>query len=475
MIRLKESILVKKSLDSVFKYTSDFSHIQDWDPGVVSSVKVDHKKIGVGSQYDLVLKFGPFRPKMKYEIIEYDPFSRVVLKGVGESFTAMDTIVFRKTAGGTQIDYQADIRFHRCRNVIDKILSPVIKKTGQKAMAGLEQKLDRTRGLPPNKTMWFKSGTGLPDYLADHLIIPGMLLFSRFGYELGRRFWSEPKGVLYGKRIVLTGGTSGIGKAAAFKLAEKKAFLTIIARNRAKAEQVQQEIFQKTGNPRIDFLIADLSLMQDIRAVSETLKASKTNIDILINNAGALFNERKNTPEGLEQTFATDLLGVFLLTQNLKTALSASKSPRIINVSSGGMYTQKIEVNDLENSQGRYNGAKAYARAKRGIVILTQIWAEQFKRYGIRVNAMHPGWVDTPGIERSLPGFHQRVKRILRTPEQGADTIVWLASSKRAGQYTGLFWLDRRPHETVIFSGTRESPQERQILWEKLSAFLSKG
>jgi hypothetical protein len=222
MIRLKESILVKKSLDSVFKYTSDFSHIQDWDPGVVSSVTVDHKKIGVGSQYDLVLKFGPFRPKMKYEIIEYDPFSRVVLKGVGESFTAMDTIVFRKTAGGTQIDYQADIRFHRRGNVIDKILSPVIKKTGQKAMAGLEQKLDRTRGLPPNKTMWFKSGTGLPDYLADHLIIPGMLLFSRFGYELGRRFWSEPKGVLYGKRIVLTGGTSGIGKAAAFKLAEKK-------------------------------------------------------------------------------------------------------------------------------------------------------------------------------------------------------------------------------------------------------------
>ena len=474
MIRLKESIRVERSLDYVFKYAGDFSHIQDWDPGVVSSVKLDHKKIGVGSQYDLVLKFGPFRPKMKYEIIEYAPFSRVVLKGLGESFTAMDTIVFRKTAGGTQIDYQADIRFHRFGNVIEKVLSPVMKKIGEKAMAGLKQKLDRNRGLP-NKTMWFKSGSSLPDYLADHLVIPGMLLFSRFGYALGKRFWSEPKGQLYGKKIVLTGGTSGIGKAAALKLAEKKAFLTIIARNRAKAEQVQQEIFQKTGNPRIDFLIADLSLMQDIREVSERLKASKKKIDILINNAGALFNERKNTPEGLEQTFATDLLGVFLLTQNLKNALAASKSPRIINVSSGGMYTQKIEVNDLENSQGQYNGAKAYARAKRGILILTQIWAEQFKRYGIRVNAMHPGWVDTPGIERSLPGFHQRVKRILRTPEQGADTIVWLASSERAGQYTGLFWLDRRPHETVIFSGTCESAQERQILWEKLNAFVSKG
>lgn len=474
MIRLKESILVERSLNYVFEYTSDFSHIQAWDPGVVSSVRVDQKKIGVGSQYDLVLKFGPFRPKMKYEIIEYVPFSRIVLKGVGESFTAMDTIVFTKTAIGTQIDYQADIRFHRFGNLIEKLLFPVMKKTGEKAMAGLEQKLAGSRGLP-NKAMWFKSGSGLPDYLADHLIIPGMILFSRFGYALGKRFWSEPKGVLYGKKIVLTGGTSGIGKAAAFKLAEKKAFLTIIARNRVKAEQVRHEIVEKTGNPHIDVLIADLSLMHEIREVSETLKASKKNIDILINNAGALFNERKNTPEGLEQTFATDLLGVFLLTQYLKDALAASESPRIINVSSGGMYTQKIEVNDLENSQGQYNGAKAYARAKRGVVILTQIWAEQFKTHGIRVNAMHPGWVDTPGIERSLPGFHERVKRILRTPEQGADTIVWLATSKRAGQYTGLFWLDRRPHETIIFPGTCESAQERQILWEKLNAFVSKG
>jgi len=471
MIRLKESISVERSLEDVFRYTSDFSNIQDWDPGVVSSFRVHQEKIGIGSQYDLVLKFGPLRPKMKYEIIEYTPFSRVVLKGVGESFTAMDTIVFTKTAIGTQIDYQADIRFHRFGNVLGKILSPVMKKIGEKAMAGLEQQFAGTRGLP-NKKMWFKSGAGLPDYFADHLIVPGMILFSRLGYALGRRFWSEPKGVLYGKKIVLTGGTSGIGKAAAFKLAEKKAFLTIIARNRVKAEQIQQEIVEKTGNPHIDFLIADLSLMQDIRAVSERLKASKKCIDILINNAGALFNERKQTPEGLEQTFATDLLGVFLLTQYLEDALAASKSARIINVSSGGMYTQKIEVNDLENCRGRYNGAKAYARAKRGIVILTRIWAEQFKTHGIRVNAMHPGWVDTPGIERSMPEFHQRVKRILRTPEQGADTIVWLASSKRADQYTGLFWLDRRPHETVVFPGTGESLQERQILCEKLNAFL---
>lgn len=320
---------------------------------------------------------------------------------------------------------------------------------------------------------FFSSGTSWLDYLADHAILPGMLLFSRFGYELSRRFWAEPAGTLYGRKVVLTGGTSGIGKAAAFQLAEKKAFLTIIARNTKKAQQVQQEIMEKTGNPHVDFLLADLGLMQDIRQVAKQIQDTKKSIDILINNAGALFNERRETSEGFEQTFATDLLGVFYLTELLKKPLARSPGARIINVASGGMYTQKIQVDDLENNQGPYNGAKAYARAKRGVVMLTRIWAEQLQKDGITVHAMHPGWVDTPGIERSLPEFHALVNNVLRTPEQGADTIVWLAMSKNACQSTGLFWLDRRPHETVVFPGTGESGEERQALWQTLQGLIS--
>ncbi len=319
----------------------------------------------------------------------------------------------------------------------------------------------------------FRSGTSWLDYLADHAILPGMLLFSRFGYALARRFWTEPAGTLYGRKVVLTGGTSGIGKAAGFQLAEKKAFLTIIARNEKKAQQVQQEIVEKTGNPHVDYLLADLGLMQDIKQVAKKLQDTKISIDILINNAGALFNERRETSEGFEQTFATDLLGGFYLTELLKKSLSRSPGARIINVASGGMYTQKIAVDDLENSQEPYNGAKAYARAKRGVVILTQIWAAQLQKDGITVHAMHPGWVDTPGIERSLPEFHALVNRILRTPDQGADTIVWLAVSEKAGHSTGRFWLDRRPHETVVFPGTGESEKDRQALWQKLQDMIS--
>lgn len=473
MIQLRETIFSSEPIEKVFNYVSDFAHIQEWDPGVLCSRRTLPGKTGVGSAYDLTLKFGPFRSKMKYSIDVYEPFSKVVLSGTGESFSAVDTIRFKESETGTRIDYQADLRFPGLGRSMEALMVPILKTYGKAAMSGLERTL-AGRSDPADKKGWFRSGASLPDFLADHAIFPGMLMFSRHGYEFSRRFWTGPEPTLYGKNVVITGGTSGIGKAAAFKLAEKNAFLTIIARNHEKVKQVRQEIIKETGNPNVDYLLADLSLMRDINAVVGKLQASKKSIDILINNAGALFNERKTTPEGIEQTFATDLLGAFCLTMGLKNALARANNSRIVNVSSGGMYTQKIDVHDLENRFEPYSGAKAYARAKRGVVILTELWAEQFKKYGIIVNAMHPGWVDTPGIENSLPAFHQRVNTILRTPEQGADTIVWLAASRQAGQHTGQFWLDRRPHETVVFPGTCETPQERRILWDRLNDYSAR-
>ncbi len=428
MITLRESIAVRRPIEPVFRYTADFINIQNWDPGVVSSVKQMPGEPRVGSVYDLRLKFGPFRPKMQYVVTEYRPCSRVVLKGRGDRFTATDIITFVPTSTGTRIDYRADIEFSGGLNRIGIFLAPVLQQSGGKAIQGLKNRLnhrDRLVRDPP----WFSSGSNLADYVADHTIFPGMLMFSRLGYSISRRFWTHTPDTLFGKTVVITGGTSGIGKAAAFKLAAKKARLTIIARNKGKAQNVCQEIIHQTGNPHVDFLLGDLSLMADIRRVANRLIEKKKSIDVLINNAGALFNHRMETPEGFEKTFATDLIGVFHLTQLLKENFSKSGT-RIINVSSGGMYTQRIDVDDLQNTQSPYDGTKAYARAKRGIVILTELWAEQMDN-GV-VHSMHPGWVDTPGIETALPGFHSLVNSILRTPEQGADTLVWLAASKEA-------------------------------------------
>jgi NAD(P)-dependent dehydrogenase (short-subunit alcohol dehydrogenase family)/carbon monoxide dehydrogenase subunit G len=468
MMRLKETLVVSRPVRQVFDYVSDFRRIEQWDPGVAASTlnspgHSGSQKVGMGSIFNLTLKFGLSRPAMTYVITGYDPPHKVVLKGEGSSFSAVDTICFKEMGGVTRITYQADITFSGAGRFLELLLQPLLIQTGKNAMKGLARQLDA--GI-------FRSGTHWLDFLADHAILPGMMMFSRYGYMASRRFWTAPKSTLYGKKIVLTGGTSGIGRAAAFMLAEQKAFLTIVARNREKAEQVCEDIIEKTGNPNVDYMIADLSLLGDIRRVAGQIAGSKKSIDILINNAGALFNQRQETSEGLEMTFATDLLGVFALTELLLPCLARSEGARIINVSSGGMYTQGIDVNDLENQEGPYSGAKAYARAKRGLVVLTRLWAQRLCSKGIRVHAMHPGWVDTPGIVTALPEFHSLTKKIMRTPEQGADTMVWLAGSAQGAKYSGQFWLDRRPKETIVFPGTNTSDAEAEILYQRLKKVM---
>jgi dehydrogenase/reductase SDR family member 12 len=125
-------------------------------------------------------------------------------------------------------------------------------------------------------------------------------------------------------------------------------------------------------------------------------------------------------------------------------------------------------VNDLQSERGEFSGSVAYARAKRGLMILTEEWAERWRDNGIVVNAMHPGWADTPGVESSLPGFYRATKCVLRTPEEGADTVVWLAASTEAGKISGKFWLDRELHPSHLSDRTRETDSERRQLLDTL-------
>ena len=221
------------------------------------------------------------------------------------------------------------------------------------------------------------------------------------------------------------------------------------------------DLHRETGNERIDYEIADLSLMSDVHALCDRLLAADETVDMLINNAGALFNPQQFTAEGFEKSFALLLLSPYILTERLHPLLQKATSARVVNVLSGGMYTQKIEVNDLQSRQGDYSGAVAYARAKRGLMILTEEWAARWRKDGIVVNAMHPGWADTPGVETSLPGFYRLTKRLLRSPEEGADTVAWLAASTEAAQVTGKFWLDREQHPSHLSRRTVETPGER--------------
>jgi NAD(P)-dependent dehydrogenase (short-subunit alcohol dehydrogenase family) len=137
---------------------------------------------------------------------------------------------------------------------------------------------------------------------------------------------------------------------------------------------------------------------------------------------------------------------------------------RVINVVSGGMYTQKLKLNQLMMEAEHYKGSVAYARAKRALTVLTELWSEQWREDNIVVNSMHPGWADTPGVQSALPGFRRLTQRVLRNAEEGADTIVWLARASEAGLVSGKLFLDREPRTTHLQSATRESTEERMQL-----------
>jgi dehydrogenase/reductase SDR family protein 12 len=292
---------------------------------------------------------------------------------------------------------------------------------------------------------------------------------SLLGYtSLGYRWRSHPSidADLTGRTAVVTGATSGLGKQTATELARLGATVQLVGRNRDKTEQVAAGITEQTGRAAVRVQVADLSSMYDVRMLAERIEAP---IHILVNNAGVLLPTRTETAEGIETTFATNLLGHFLLTNLLVPKLAASA--RIINVASGGMYAQRISVSDLQNAHGTYDGAKAYARTKRAQVILTELWAGALAPRGVVVHAMHPGWADTPGVSTSLPRFYRLARPLLRSPAQGADTIVWLCAADEAVGSTGKFWHDRTPRPTHRFARTRETTEEREALWSELCRY----
>jgi NAD(P)-dependent dehydrogenase (short-subunit alcohol dehydrogenase family) len=188
-------------------------------------------------------------------------------------------------------------------------------------------------------------------------------------------------------------------------------------------------------------------------------------VDVLVHNAGVLPDHRVETRDSLELTLATHVVGPFLLTRLLRPRLLESKDGRVIWVSSGGMYTRRLSLEDPNWKQRDYDGVRAYAETKRAQVVLAELWAEDLAGSPVVVNSMHPGWADTPAVQSSLPRFHRLTRNILRTPAEGADTVVWLAASPAEGALSGRFFFDREPRRTHLLPFTRESEADRRALW----------
>lgn len=265
--------------------------------------------------------------------------------------------------------------------------------------------------------------------------------------------------------VVVTGANAGLGRAAAEVIAKRGATTVLVCRNETRGQRARREIVAAAGHDRVELELCDLSDLEQVAALTERIAARHPAVDVLINNAGVLLDERKVSAQGFELAFATNVLAGFLLTQRLRPQLRAAAPARVIHVTSGGMYTARLDVDDLQSEQGKYDGVRAYAQHKRAQVILSEMWAQRLAGDDVSSNAMHPGWAATPGVAKSLPKFNRLMGPILRDAEQGADTIVWLAVSREAGNHTGQFWFDRAPRSTHRNDKTKSTSAEREQLW----------
>ena len=320
-------------------------------------------------------------------------------------------------------------------------------------------------------------GASLVDAALELPVFPS---FTRLGYDVRRRVdhWTPlDRYRIDGQVVVVTGATSGLGLVAAEQLARGGATVVLVGRDAAKTATVRADLAARTGSDALDVVVADMGDLDAVGAACEQILRQHERLDVLVHNAGALTADRRVSPQGIEQTIASQVVGPFLMTQRLLPRLSLAAPGRVITMSSGGMYASPLRVDDLQMGAD-YNGTEQYARAKRAQVTLNEMWAERVPAGEVVFHAMHPGWADTPGVRDSLPTFRKVVGPLLRSPLQGADTLVWLAADPGApAAVSGKFWLDRRPRGLHKLPTTSKSdtPARRAALWQWVEGAATGG
>ena len=300
---------------------------------------------------------------------------------------------------------------------------------------------------------------------------------------------------LHGKSILVAGGNAGIGRSAAESLAQLGATIHIVCRNKEKGEQAVKDIKESTGNAEVHLHVVDLGSLKQVQEFTKKFAASGKPLHCLVNNAATMQDERTVTSEGFETALATNLIGFYGLTTGLLPVLKQNAPARIVNVVSAGMLACKFKLTGLtegdETSSSThthtqagpssssspspaapplippYDGAAVYSLHHRARVMLTETWAKELQDSKITVNSVHPGWVDTPLLRSAGPmsGFYKLMKKSLRTEAQGADTIVWLAASEKAGESTGKYFFDRKARWTnMLFANTKAEEEDYKDL-----------
>jgi dehydrogenase/reductase SDR family protein 12 len=313
------------------------------------------------------------------------------------------------------------------------------------------------------------------DTLLDRSIALG---YGNVGLVVRRHLpgWPADPPRMDGAVVLVTGAAAGLGLASSVGFARLGATVHALARSSERAGEAVGRILAAAPGADVRPAGCDVASLAAIRDFAQEFSAREPRLDVLVNNAGVMPGERTASPDGHELMFATHVLAPLALSTLLSGVLGASAPGRVINVSSGGMYAESLPVGDWESERSPYSPKKLYARTKREEVVIGEIMAERLRDRGVFVHGMHPGWADTEGVQQWMPVFRALIRPIIRTPEEGADTIVWLGAAPEPLTRSGLFWQDRRPRPTHYRLGASpDSAQERDALWRYCAAALAEA
>jgi dehydrogenase/reductase SDR family member 12 len=293
------------------------------------------------------------------------------------------------------------------------------------------------------------SVTGVLDAALDRSVLLG---YSKIGSGVRRLWWpADPApSSMAGKRVVVTGATSGLGEAMATSFAELGATVHLLGRNPDKVKRSAGVIRGAVPGSVVIDEVCDVGDLDAVRAWTEDLSERVDALHGLVHNAGVMPKRRDETPQGHELQLACHVLGPQVMTERLLPLLRNAGGASVVFVSSGGMYSAPLSTGDMESTRGEYDGVRVYAKTKRMQVVLADAWARRLAGDEcVRVESMHPGWAKTPGVSEALPTFQRLTGPILRDAAEGGDTAVWLVATRPSSQ-SPHFWHDRAQRPTTF-------------------------
>ena len=304
------------------------------------------------------------------------------------------------------------------------------------------------------------------DAVLDRSLILG---YTKIGPALRQKWWAPDaeKGSLLGKRVVVTGATSGIGEAMVSSFLDLGATVHVLGRNPEKVARLVADL--RRTRPGADLVeeVCDVGDLDAVRAWTDDLSSRIDELHGLVHNAGVMVPERTESAQGHEMALAVHVLGPHLMTERLLPILGAGAGGTVVIMSSGGMYSAGLRStpDEIEYRDGDYDGVRGYARTKRMQVVLADAWSRRLRGGQVAIESTHPGWAKTPGVSDSLPGFDKVIGRLLRDPASGADTAVWLVATRPDSTGTHHFWHDRATRPTTYpFQRTQDPVAERAFL-----------